>query len=43
MSSDEGGEMIGEWSIISGNGNFSSIFDQNALVTNLQEGENVFQ
>ncbi len=43
ISSDEGGEMIGEWSIISGNGNFSSIFDQNALVTNLQEGENVFQ
>ncbi|MEC8537761.1 MAG: gliding motility-associated C-terminal domain-containing protein [Bacteroidota bacterium] len=43
ISSDEGGEMIGEWSIISGNGNFSSIFDPNTLVTNLQEGENVFQ
>ena len=43
ISSDEGGEMIGEWSIISGNGNFSSIFDPNPLVTNLQEGENIFQ
>ena len=43
ISSDEGGEMIGEWSIISGNGNFSSIYDPNPLVTNLQEGENIFQ
>ena len=41
--SDEGGEMVGEWSIISGNGNFSSIYDPNPLVTNLQEGENIFQ
>ena len=41
--SDEGGEMIGEWSIISGNGNFTSIYDPNTLVTNLQEGENIFQ
>tara|TARA_Y100000589_G_scaffold121082_1_gene115483 strand:+ start:19674 stop:21776 length:2103 start_codon:yes stop_codon:yes gene_type:complete len=43
ISSDEGGEMIGEWSIISGNGNFSSIYDPNPLVTNLEEGENIFQ
>lgn len=43
ISSNEGGEMIGEWSIISGNGNFNSIFDPNPLVTNLQEGENIFQ
>ena len=43
ISSDEGGEMIGEWSIISGNGNFSSIYDSNPLVTNLEEGENIFQ
>lgn len=43
VSSDEGGEMIGEWSVISGNGNFSSIYDPNPLVTNLEEGENIFQ
>ena len=43
INSDEGGEMIGEWSIISGSGNFSSFNDPNALVSNLSIGENIFE
>ncbi len=42
-NSEEGGEMIGEWSIINGNGTFSSLNDPNTLVSNLEEGENIFE
>jgi len=42
-NSEEGGEMTGEWSIISGNGNFSDLNDPNTLVSNLSEGENIFE
>ena len=42
-NSEEGGEMIGEWSIVNGNGIFSSLNDPNALVSNLSEGENIFE
>jgi gliding motility-associated-like protein len=33
----------GSWSIISGNGNFIDINDPNTLVTNLEEGNNIFE
>ena len=35
--------MTGEWSIISGSGQFNSISDPNALVSNLSNGENIFE
>jgi len=42
-NSKEGGEMIGEWNIVSGNGNFSSLNDPNALISDLAEGQNIFE
>ena len=42
-NSVDGGIMTGEWSIISGSGQFNSISDPNALVSNLSNGENIFE
>ena len=42
-NSADGGIMTGEWSIISGFGQFSSINNPNAFVSNLSNGENIFE
>ena len=38
-----GGIMSGSWTILSGYGEFSSISDPNATITNIEPGENIFE